>query len=334
MYQPVPLVALVLFGLMQDAQSQTQLAMNEQKPCEIWGQVAGDTRRLQDGLDIELVGVDKAAKQRVHVSRNGNFDFQPVPPGGYHFRVIDRAGTLIHEQTESLGGKPTFVLLLIPDSRSEDSARNTVSFVALQHKTPARAWDAFRAAQKAGSAGDREKCIQLLYDALSIDPGFAEAQSDLAARYAKMGRIDEALQHAETAFSLNSALPEAGCNFALLLVSLKRYPEAETLARRLLNGPSYLPELHGVIAISLIGQRRNLEEALDHLRQAATEIPFITLLAARALSEIGKPVLAVDQVKAYLQSSAHECERQELEAWVSSVQAQLASQGTVKNDGR
>jgi len=326
MYHSVPLLAVVLSVLVQDARSQTQLAMNEQKPCEIWGQVAGDARRLQDGLDIELVGRDKVAKQRVHVSSKGNFDFQPVTPGGYQFRVIDRTGALIHEQMESLGGKPTFVLLLIPDSRSEDSARNTVSFTALQHKTPARAWDAFRAAQKAGSAGDTEKCIQRLNEALSIDPDFAEAQSDLAARYAKMGRIDEALQHAETAFRLNSALPEAGCNFALLLVSLKRYPEAETVARRLLSAPSYLPELHGVLAISLISQRRNLDEALDHLRQAATEIPFITLLAARALAETGNATLAVDQVKAYLQSSAHECERQELEAWVSSVQSQLASQ--------
>jgi hypothetical protein len=326
MYHSVPLLAIVFFVLVRDAAPQTPLALNDQKPCEIWGQVAGDARRLQDGLDIELVGRDKAAKQKVHVSSNGNFDFQPVPPGGYHFRVIDRTGTLIHEQTESLGSKPTFVLLLIPDSRSVDSARNTVSFSALQHKTPARAWEAFRAAQRAGSSGDVEKCIQRLNDALSIDPDFAEAQSDLAARYAKVGRIDEALQHAATAFSLNSALPEAGCNFALLLVSLKRYPEAETVARRLLNGPSYLPELHGVLAISLIGQRRNLDEALNHLRQAATEIPFITLLAARALAEIGNATLAVDQVKAYLQSSAHECERQELEAWVSSVQSQLASQ--------
>jgi Flp pilus assembly protein TadD len=164
-----------------------------------------------------------------------------------------------------------------------------------------------------------------LNEALSIDPAFAEAHSDLAARYAKMGRIDEALQHAQMAFKLNSALPEAGCNFALLLVSLKKYSEAETIARRLLSGPSYLPELHGVLAISLIGQQRSLDEAFEHLRQATNEIPFIALLAARALVEIGKPMLAVDQVKAYLQSSAHECERQELEAWVSSVQSQLTS---------
>lgn len=325
MYQPVPLLALILFVLTPNIYSQTQLGINVPKPCEVWGQVAGDGRKLQDGLDVELIGRDKTAKQKVHVSSTGNFDFQPVPAGQYQFRVIDRAGVVIHEQSELLGGKPGFVLLLIPDTRSEGSARNTVSFATLQHKTPNRAWDAFHMAQKAGSAGDIEKCLQRLNEALSIDPEFAEAHSDLAARYAKMGRIDEALQHAQMAFSLNSTLPEAGCNFALMLVSLKRYPEAETVARRLLTGSSYLPVLHGVLAISLIGQRRNFDEAFEHLRLAATEIPFITLLAARALAEVGKTTLAVDQVNAYMQSSAHECERQELEAWVSSVQSQLTS---------
>lgn len=326
MYQSALLPAVVWFALVQGAPSQDRLlGMNERKPCEVWGQVAGDTSRIEEGLEIELVGHDKASKQRVPVASNGNFDFQPVPAGGYQFRIIDRAGTVIHEQAELLDSKQRFVLLLIPDPKSEASARNIVSFAALQHRTPGRAWDAFRAAQKAGSTGDTERCIQRLNEAISIDPAFPEAHSDLAARYAKLGRIDEALQHAETAFSLNSALPEAGCNFALLLVSLKKYPEAETVARRLLNGRSYLPELHGVLAISLIGQRRNLDDALDHLRQAATEIPFIKLLAARALAETGEYTLAVDQVKAYLQTSAHECERQELEAWLSSAQTKLTS---------
>ena len=325
MYQPVPLLALILFVVIPNIYSQTQLGINVQKPCEVWGQVAGDARQLQDGLDVELIGRDKTAKQKVHVSSAGNFDFQPVPPGQYQFRVIDRAGVVIHEQSELLGGRQGFVLLLIPDMRSESSTRNTVSFAALKHKTPSKAWDAFRMAQKSGIAGETEKCLQHLNDALSIDPEFAEAHSDLAARYAKMGRVDEALQHAQMAFSLNSALPEAGCNFALMLTSLKRYPEAEIVARRLLTGSSYLPVLHGVLAISLIGQGRKVDEAFEHLRLAATEIPFITLLAARALAEAGKAALAVDQVKTYLQSSAHECERQELEAWVSSVQSQIAS---------
>jgi hypothetical protein len=49
------------------------------------------------------------------------------------------------------------------------------------------------------------------------------------------------------------------------------------------------------------------------------------LLAARSLVEIGKPDLALSQVKAYLQSYAHECERSELEAWVAAVQSQLTA---------
>jgi tetratricopeptide (TPR) repeat protein len=325
MYQPVPLLALILSVLMPNIYSQTQFGINVQKPCEVWGQVAGDARQLQDGLDVELIGRDKTVRQKVHVSSTGNFDFHPVPAGQYQLRVTDRAGLVIHEQSELLGGKQGFILLLIPDTRSGGSARNTVSFATLQHKTPSRAWDAFRMAQKAGNAGDTEKCLQDLNEALSIDPEFAEAHSDLAARYAKMGRVDVALQHAQMAFSLNSSLPEAGCNFALMLVSLKRYPEAETIARRLLTGSSYLPVLHGIVAISLIGQRRNFDEALGHLRLASTEIPFITLLAARAFAEVGETTFAVDQVKLYLQSSAHECERQELEAWVYSVESQLAA---------
>jgi hypothetical protein len=63
------------------------------------------------------------------------------------------------------------------------------------------------------------------------------------------------------------------------------------------------------------------------LRQAATEIPSSP--ARRALAEIGKADLAMNQVKTYLQSSAHECERR-VEAWVASVQSQLASQSKTR----
>jgi tetratricopeptide (TPR) repeat protein len=325
MFYSVPLLSLLLFATTAGVNSQAQPTANDQNTCKIWGQVTGATRLLQDGLEIELVGQDKAAKQKVHASMIGNFDFRSVPAGEYQFRVVDRSGAVIHQQTELLSGKKDFVLLFIHDPKSEVSARNIVSFAALQHKTPDRARDALRASQKAAAAGDLQNCIQHLQEALQIDPDFAEAHSDLAARYAKMGRIDEALQHAHIAFNLNPSLPEAGCNFALMLLSLKRYPDAEVAAREMLRSPNYLPELHGVIAISLIEQQRNLDEAFQHLRQATTEIPFIMLLAARSLVEIGKPDLALSQVKAYLQSYAHECERSELEAWVAAVQSQLTA---------
>src|SRR4029077_15152056 len=107
--------------------------------------------------------------------------------------------------------------------------------------------------------------------------------------------------------NLNPGLPEAGCNLAMFLVTLKRYQDAEITARRMLNGRSYFPELQGVLAISLIGQRKKLDEALDHLRQATAAFPYLMVLAANTFMEIGRPELAVDQVRAYLQPSAHDC---------------------------
>ena len=298
--------------------------------CEIWGQIVGSARLLQEGLEIELA--DRAPgkqrtvnKQRVRVLANGNFEFHPVPTGDYQFRVLDRSGDIVLEQVKSVTGKNDFVLLIVHDPKAQLVLRNTVSLSALQHKVPKRAWDGFRAAQKARASGDTQSSIEHLQNALVLDPEFAEAHSDLAAIYAGVGRVDEALEHARSAFSLNPQLPEAGCNFALLLVSQKRYQEAETTARRLLSGQSYLPLVHGVLAVSLIEQVKNIDEGLEHLREAAVEYPFFRLLAARSLSEIKRPDLALIQVKKYLQSSAHDCERQDLEAWVASVERLIAS---------
>jgi Tfp pilus assembly protein PilF len=326
MYDVLSSIAVILFVTVPAIHSATPSTVDrEQKPCEIWGQVAGSARLLQEGLSIELVGLDGAVKQRTHILSNGNFDFTPAPAGYYQFRVTDSSGKVIYQQTKSLGGEDNFVFLVVPDPRMRQAAKDTVSLSALQHKTPRRAWDAFRAAQKANSSGDTELSVQRLHEALVIDPDFPEAHSDLAAIYAHMGRLDEALEHADTAFKLNPQLPEAGCNFALLLVSLKRYPEAETAARHMLGGGYYVSVLHSVLAISLIEQRKDINEALSYLKHAVTELPFVRLLAAHALAEIGRRDLAAIQVKDYLQFSAHDCERPALEAWLTSVQARLTS---------
>lgn len=297
--------------------------------CEVWGQIVGSARLLQEGMDIELLdrGVSKkknAVKQRVHVLANGNFGFRAVPSGDYQFRVLDNAGDIVLDQVKSITGSSGFVLLIVRDPKSQFVSRDTVSLFALQHKTPKRAWDAFRAAQKARAAGDAQSAIEHLQAALVLDPQFPEAHSDLAAIEAGVGRVDEALDHARSAFRLNPQLPEAGCNFALLLMAGNHYQEAESVARQLLAGQTYLSLLHGVLAISLIEQKKNIDEGLEHLGAATAEYPFFRLLGARALVEIKRPDLALIQVKKYLQTSAHDCERPELEAWVASVERRLA----------
>lgn len=330
MNQSLAFYTLIVFFIPTVARSQPLVAQAPAaNSCEVWGQIVGSARLLQEGMDIELLERDakprRAAIQKVHVLANGNFEFRPVPIGDYQFRVLDSSGNAILEQVKSVTSNSDFILLIVRDPKSQLASKNTVSLSALQHKTPKRAWDAFRAAQKARSAGETQTAVEHLLEALVLDPEFAEAHSDLSAIYAGMGRIDEALDHARSAFSLNPQLPEGGCNFALLLISVKRYQEAEVEARHMLNSSSYQSLLHGVLAISLIEQRKNIDEGLENLGQAAAEYPFFRLLGARALTETSRPDLALIQVRKYLQTSAHDCERPELEAWVASVERQMSS---------
>ena len=91
MYRPLPLFAIILLVTSPVVHSQTPSTMDsEQKVCEVWGQIAGSARLLQEGLDVEMIGHGSGAKQKVHVLTNGNFDFRSVPAGD--LRPIRRPG--------------------------------------------------------------------------------------------------------------------------------------------------------------------------------------------------------------------------------------------------
>ena len=75
-------------------------------------------------------------------------------------------------------------------------------------------------------------------------------------------------------------------------------------------------------------QGKEINGALLLLNDAAKNLPSMRLLAARALAETGRLDLAVNQVQEYLHTSAHDCERQSLQAWVASAQSHLAKAQT------
>lgn len=330
MYRLTSLLVLMWFGALLAVHAATPAVVStspDPKPCQAWGQIAGSPRILQEGLSVEVADLDGKVQRKARVGIDGNFDFNStLPPGSYQFRVTTFTGVRVLEQSKVIGGPNSFVFLVVRDPAKELAAANTVSYAGLQHKTPQRAWNAFREAQKAAAGGTTEAFIEHLLEAIRIDPDFAEAHSDLAAIYAQTGRMEEAMEHANTALSLNPQLPAAGCNFALLLVTLKRYEEAEAVSRRMLSkGTLYVSELEAALSISMIAQKKDINEAYVHLKQAVTEFPFVRLLAARALNEIGRSDLAVIQVHEYLRTAAHDCERASLEAWIASAEAPVAS---------
>jgi protein O-mannosyl-transferase len=64
--------------------------------------------------------------------------------------------------------------------------------------------------------------------AVQYQPGFVDAHYNVALELARIGKINEALSHLETAVRLNPKFAEAHFNYGVALAKLQRYSEAVT----------------------------------------------------------------------------------------------------------
>jgi Tfp pilus assembly protein PilF len=294
--------------------------------CGIWGQVVIPGRSLQETTLVELVGKDRVPRQKMRVV-DGNYHFDSVPSGSYQFLVSDQSGRVIFKETKLVQDAAEYVILAAPPERSKFSSANIVSFAELKHQTPRKARAEFNAASRATEEGHPTAGVAHLLKALEIDPQFADAHTNLAVHYAKMGRTPQSLQEAKIAFEISPETPDIAYNYAMLLLSGGKYQECESVARYMIKSENYTPQMKAALAASLIGQRRDFDEAFAYVREAATEFPLSHLLVADVLLEIGSDDAAMDQVTTYLKSSPNPCERARLATWVTEH-----SHPTVKED--
>ena len=315
----IPLAFLLtnLFAALILAQSQSDQE-NQRNLCEVWGVIVSSNRSMAEGMKIELVREGEARPQSTRVIQ-GSFDFQSIHPGIYHFRVIDRSGKVVVWKSQSLKGIDDHVVIYLPYALSEPSLKNVVSREELNHKIPRQAQNAFRTALKAEELGNLPESIEAFKKALTIDPQFVEAEINLAMQYSRSRQPEQAIAHAQRAFAMRSGDPDAARTLAMLLLDAKQYAQIERVARLMLIKQQAVSEMHGLLAISLVGQRRNLDEAFTHLELAAQNFPIARWLVANALVEAGLPELAAVQINSYLQSSANECERKSMENWIARI---------------
>lgn len=304
-----------VFGALILAQSQSP-QKDQPNRCDLWGSIVSSNHFNTEGMRIELVRKDDARRQSKRVIQ-GAFNFQSALPGTYHVRVIDRWGKVVLWKTYFFKGNDHFLIVYLPYSISEPSLKNIVSLAELKHKVPQQAQKAFHTAVKAEEAGELQKSIEALKRALAIDNRFVEAEINLAIQFEQSGQSEEAIVHAQRAFELRNGDPDAARTLAMLLLRAKQYVRIERVARIMLANRRAVPEMHEFLAISLIGQRRSIDEALDHLDLAVEGFPIARLLVANALVEAGLPKLAVAQIGEYLKSSTNVCERESLESWIA-----------------
>lgn len=285
--------------------------------CQIWGQVVASDYGEDEISKIELMGSKSSVHQTVPIV-NGNFQFEPAPPGMYRFRVFDSSNHVSGQWTQRISGNhERFVFRL-------QNSHGTISRTRAGHKIPAKASALFEDAIK---MQEPEKSIEYLQKALAIDPEFQDAEVALAREYAGIHSLEDGLAHARRAFAIDPHFAPAASLLVLLLLDLTRYDEAESAARGILDIEPDIPEVHAALAVSLVEQNRKPEEAQAQLQTAAAKFPFTRLMGARAFLDAGKLEEAAAQVREYLGTSAHECEREELEHWWRTVDPLTSSLG-------
>jgi tetratricopeptide (TPR) repeat protein len=166
-----------------------------------------------------------------------------------------------------------------------------------------------------GRVGTFEDAIGRLQNAVSADPVFARAYTNLAACEASLKHFDKAAEYARKAVQLDPGLPAAQMNLSHILLVLREYSGAEAAARAALRLEGESGKARLFLGLALRGEGR-LDEALENFTRAADSVPAARLYAADLLARTGNKVGAAGQLRAYLGSPGVE-NRAAIEHWLT-----------------
>jgi Tfp pilus assembly protein PilF len=180
----------------------------------------------------------------------------------------------------------------------------TVSVFGLQHNPSPRALAAFSRSQKLTKAGAWEQAARELEKAVTADPDFAGAHSNLGVCYFQLDRAEMAAAELRRAIELDPATGVYRSNLAVVLESLERWGEAEQEARTAVALDPANSRGQFVFGSLLARRAESRSMAAEHLIYAARELPEAHRLLAQIYRADGEDTLAAAEWKRYERSSA------------------------------
>jgi tetratricopeptide (TPR) repeat protein len=135
------------------------------------------------------------------------------------------------------------------DRPGNQGAGSTVSIQQLHHEYKPKAVKQFTKSVKLSQQGLHADAVELLEDAVRIDPEFLEAHNNLAIEFSRLHQFDRALDEIAKVLAIdpNSVLGHA--NLAVILCNDHRYPDAAVAAQRTLQLDSTNDRALRVLAI-------------------------------------------------------------------------------------
>ena len=193
---------------------------------------------------------------------------------------------------------------------------------------PKRAADLYLNALAATQAGDVNKAIEQLREAIVLHPEFPLALNELGVQYLKIGQATRAVEVLQRAVKMTPDAIAPRLNYAVALLERKNFAEAETEFRHVLKLNDGAATAHLYLGITLI-HLRNYSEAEKELQRAVSFGSPELSIAHYYLAGIywGKRDYkkAADELETYLKLSPKAQDAEKTRATIKELRAKQAT---------
>jgi tetratricopeptide (TPR) repeat protein len=241
--------------------------------------VAEGEIRFQD-LAVELYADGEPHAERAYVAPSGAFEFRNVANGLHRLRVTTQHGETLREEFVHIGSDPAPLTIRLRGGMASARPGGIVSARRLAFKPSKLAKKEWREAEKCLRRGEHAEAAGHLRECVAADPDYFEAHLHLGTALLMSGDAAGALAAFEKAVEIDPHSAYALVHRGMVLLHFRRAAEAEDSAAKALRIEDS-PSAHYVLGLSLAAQNKNLPEAVEHLKLAASRHPQAAELAAR-----------------------------------------------------
>ena len=286
------------------------------------------------GLRVVLQG-SNTGDLIVFADSNGSFAFRNLV-GGTYTVVID-AGSEYELVRESVyvdetasrnvrGGMPrTYnVPIYLTTKRGRQTESRPAVINASLASVPASAREAYDRALDFERNNDTGHAVESLKTAISLYANFPLALNELGVQYLKLGQAGQA---AEVLWKAVQLVPEdipPRLNYAIALLNLRQFDQAERAFRDLLKRNESLPTAHMYLGITLVSERK-LDEAEQELLKAIASPSREVAQAHRYLGGIywgeREYKKAADELEAYLKLAPNAFDAERAQAAIKELRS-------------
>ena len=212
---------------------------------------------------------------------NGNFGFTGLRPGNYIIVIEGEYFETVREQVfiepsvittnrgpSSFPVTRPFNVQIYLRPKTEVAAGNKPGVLnAALANVPKPAVALYEKGLEFARAGETDRAIEQLKQAVALHPNFSLALNELGVQYMKKGEFDKAAEALAKVVHLSPDSAEPILNYGIALFNQKKLPEAEVQLRAAVKKNDHSFAAHHYLGMTLIG-RKSYADAEAELRRA------------------------------------------------------------------